>query len=129
VVKAEENELALVDTPSTGHCGRYIVIKHSYPNGRSAFTRYAELGRLVGADGRPIAAGMHVMKNAKIGEVGSRNSFHFEVRPVEPTTMDTSAGWSQRYGADPTMEWSRFQPVDPQTFHFDVFGRPRTAAK
>src|SRR5205823_2892241 len=79
VVKIEQNELAFVDGPDAGHCGRYVVIKHDYPNGRSVFTRYAQLGRLVDGDGGPIAVGTRVMKKGKIGEVGSSNLFHFEV--------------------------------------------------
>jgi len=122
VVKVEENEQALVDTPSAGPCGRYVVIKHTYPNGRSVFTRYAQLGPMVGANGAAMAAGVYIIKGGKIGEVGSEGGFHFEVRPVDPATMDASETWSQRYGADPTMEWSRFQPVDPKTFDFNTFG-------
>jgi hypothetical protein len=69
------------------------------------------------------------MKNDKIGEVGSRKTLHFEVRPVEPATMDGSADWLRRYGADPTMEWSRFHPADPATFNFETFGGKGTQAK
>lgn len=129
VVKIETNELALVDVSDIGHCGRYVVMKHAYPNGRSVFTRYAQLGRLVGDDGRPIAVGSRVVKRGKIGEVGSSNLFHFEIRPVERSAMDSSAAWVQRYGADPTMEWSRYRIVDPATFDFTEFGRTGTSTK
>ena len=129
VVKVEENEQASVDAPNAGRCGRYVVLKHSYPNGRSAFTHYAQLGRLVSPDGKPLVVGTRIMKNDKIGEVGSRKTLHFEVRPVEPATMDGSAAWLRRYGADPTMEWSRFHPADPATFNFETFGGRGTQAK
>src|SRR5262249_54843634 len=106
------------DAPTVGRCGRYIVIKHSYPNGRSVFTRNAQLGRIVGGDGKRLAVGMHVKKDDKIGEVGSSKLFHFEVRPEDGTGMAVRAAWSQRYAADSTMQWSRFKPVDPKTFDF-----------
>jgi hypothetical protein len=122
VVKVEEDEQASVDVPNIGHCGRYIVVKHLYPNGHQVFTRYAQLGRIVGADGAPIAAGMRIKKSDKIGEVGSSKILHFEIRPVAPGTTEQGAEWSARYGADPTMEWSRYQPVDPRTFDPDIFG-------
>ena len=85
VVKVEQDEQAVVDAPTAGHCGRYVVIKHSYPNGRSVFTRYAQLGRVVAGDGKPLAVGVQVKKNDKVGEIGSRKFFHFEVRPVNGT--------------------------------------------
>src|SRR5262245_24969348 len=34
VVKLEDDEQAIVDTPTAGACGRYVVIKHTFPNGR-----------------------------------------------------------------------------------------------
>jgi hypothetical protein len=43
--------------------------------------------------------------------------------------MDKSANWLRRYGADPTMEWSRFGPVDPVTFDPEAFGSIGTKAK
>jgi len=127
VVKVEEDEQALVDTPTGGRCGRYVVIKQNYPNNRSAFTRYAQLGS-VGA-GKRITVGMHIRKGDRIGQVGSRQTLHLEVRPVDPVTMDKSVSWVHRYGADPTMEWSRFGPVDPVTFDPEAFGRADTNAK
>jgi hypothetical protein len=129
VVKAEDDEQALVDTPTAGRCGRYVVLEHSYPNGRSTFTRYAQLGRVVGGGDKPLVVGSHVTKKDKIGEIGSSKTLHFEVRPVEPATMDTGASWSQRYGADPAMQWSRFRPVDPTTFDFAAFGGTSGDAK
>jgi len=43
--------------------------------------------------------------------------------------MDESAGWTARYGADPAMEWSRYQAVDPRTFDSDIFGGKAAAGK
>ena len=122
VVKVEEDEQASVEAQNIGRCGRYVVVKQSYPNGNTVFTRYAQLGRVVGADGRPIAPGTRVKKEDKIGEVGSSKILHFEVRPVAPGTTEQGAGWTARYGADPAMEWSRYQSVDPQSFDIDTFG-------
>lgn len=122
VVKVEENEQALVDLPTAGRCGRYVVIKHTFPNGRALFTRYTHLGRMTDKGGKTIAAGLQVRKGDKIGEVGSKGVFHYEVRPVETATMEVSATWTKLYGAEPGMDWSRYQPVDPQTFKTDVFG-------
>jgi murein DD-endopeptidase MepM/ murein hydrolase activator NlpD len=93
VVKVEEDEQAMVDTPTAGQCGRYVVVKHTFPNGHVAYTRYAWLGRLVGKDGKPISVGQQVKAKDTIGEVGSKGRFHFEVRPVETSTMDRSAEW------------------------------------
>jgi murein DD-endopeptidase MepM/ murein hydrolase activator NlpD len=122
VVKLEDNELATVDTPTAGQCGRYAVVKHSFPNGRAAYSRYAQLGKLVGSNGKPIALGQQVKANDTIGEVGSQGRFHFEVRPVDSTAMDRSPEWTRLYGADPAMDWSRHQPVDPAKFDAAVFG-------
>lgn len=122
VVKVEEDDAAAVDLPRIGRCGRYVVIKHSYPNGHAAFTRYAQLGRVVGPDGQPLAPGAHITKQDKIGEVGSSKILHFEVRPVGPAAMEKGDTWTVRYGADPTMEWSRYPSVDPKNFDFDAFG-------
>jgi murein DD-endopeptidase MepM/ murein hydrolase activator NlpD len=129
VVKIEQDEQAAVDVPKIGRCGRYVVIKHSYPNGHVVFTRYAQLGRIVDADGRPIVPGTRVKKSDKIGEVGSSKILHFEIRPVAPGTIEQDAGWAARYGADPTMEWSRYQPVDPRTFDSEAFGKIGGSAK
>jgi murein DD-endopeptidase MepM/ murein hydrolase activator NlpD len=122
VVRVEQDETANVDVPSAGKCGRYIVVKHSYPNGRSAYTRYAQLGRLVGNDGTPITVGQQVKAKDKIGEVGSQGRFHFEVRPIEKAPADQTPKWTQLYGADPGMEGSRYTVVDPQKFDDEVYG-------
>jgi murein DD-endopeptidase MepM/ murein hydrolase activator NlpD len=122
VVKVEENEQAMVNIPTAGQCGRYVVVKHTFPNGRAAFTRYTHLGRLKDKTGKAISVGLQVRKGDNIGEVGSKGIFHFEVRPLETATMDKTAAWTQLYGAEPSMDWSRFGTVDPQTFEADVFG-------
>jgi len=122
VVRVEQDEQASVDASDIGRCGRYVVLKHSYPNGRVVFTRYAQLGRIAGSGGRPIAAGATVKKNDRIGEVGPTKTLHLELRPITPATTQTDAAWQARYGEDPTMEWSRYDPVDPQKFDADVFG-------
>jgi murein DD-endopeptidase MepM/ murein hydrolase activator NlpD len=122
VVKLEDDEQAIVDTPTAGACGRYVVIRHTFPNGRVAYSRYAQLGKLTGRDGRPIAVGQQVRAKDTIGEVGSQGRFHFEVRPVDGAAMDQTPEWVRRYGADPAMEWSRYQPVDPDKFDGAVFG-------
>jgi hypothetical protein len=129
VVKVEEDEQAAVEALNIGRCGRYVVVKQSYPNGHVVFTRYAQLGRIVDADGRAIAPGTRIKKNDKIGEVGSSKILHFEVRPVAPGGIEQDAGWTARYGADPSMEWSRYQAVDPQTFDPDIFGGKRAGGK
>jgi hypothetical protein len=122
VIKVEQDDASAVDIPRIGRCGRYIVIKHSYPNGHVVFTRYAQLGRVIGSDGQPLAPGAHVTKHDKIGEVGSSKVLHFEVRPADPAAMENGEVWTARYGADPTMEWSRYPSVDPKNFDFDAFG-------
>jgi murein DD-endopeptidase MepM/ murein hydrolase activator NlpD len=123
VVRVEADESAAVEIPNIGRCGRYVVIKHGYLGGRAVYTRYAQLGRIVGMDGQPLVVGGKVKKADKIGETGSRKILHFEIRPVDAATMDTSAGWTSRVGSDPSMEWSRYQPVDPRTFDFSKFAK------
>jgi hypothetical protein len=122
VIRVEQDEQASVDAFGIGRCGRYVVLKHSYPNGRVVFTRYAQLGRVAGADGRPIAVGATIRKEDRIGDLGPTKTLHFELRPVAPGTTQTDAAWQARYGNDPSMEWSRYDPVDPQKFDADVFG-------
>jgi len=121
IARVEQDEAADVDVPTAGKCGRYVVIKHSYPNGRFAYSRYAQLGRIVGMDGKPIAVGQQIKAKDKIGEVGSQGRFHFEIRPVDSEGMDQTPKWTQSYGADPSMEWSRYMTVDPQRFDNDKF--------
>ena len=128
VVKLEDNESATVDTPTAGSCGRYVVIKHTFPNGRMAFSRYAQLGKLAGREGKPLAIGEQVKAKDTIGEVGSNGRFHFEIRPVDNVAMDQPPEWSRLYGTDPTMEWSRYHPVDPAKFDSAVFGAKSAAA-
>jgi murein DD-endopeptidase MepM/ murein hydrolase activator NlpD len=121
VVRLEEDESAAVYTQTGGFCGRYVVVKHGYPNGRVVFTRYAQLGRLVGGDDKPLRVGMQVKSRDKVGEVGKRGLFHFEVRPADQKAVDRGPEWPRIYGSDPTMEWARFLPVDPATFDFAAF--------
>jgi hypothetical protein len=35
--------------------------------------------------------------------------------------MDRSAEWTQRYGADASMEWSKYVPVNPATFAYSEY--------
>lgn len=120
VVKVEENEKAIIYSPTGGFCGRYVVVKHSYPNGRTAYSRYSQLGRLVGNDGKAIRVGTRVKSRDKIGEVGKWGLFHFEVRPVDSKTKVRGA-WSNLDTGDPSLEWAKYNPVDPDKFDFDEF--------
>jgi murein DD-endopeptidase MepM/ murein hydrolase activator NlpD len=122
IVRVEEDEQALVQTSTGGFCGRYVVVKHSYPNGAAVFTRYAQLGRLIGADGAALRIGMTVKARDKVGEVGKKKLLHFEVRPVDAKAIDRSPAWALYYGRDPSMEWSKYAPVDSSTFSFGAFG-------
>ena len=116
VVKVEEDDNAL--SAGGGRCGRYVVIRHSYANGRVIFTRYGHLGKIIGEKGKKIAVGLAVQRNEKIGEVGGHREFHFEVRPVDPYVVE-------RIGPHtvdaPGMNWLSVHPVDPQTFDFKAF--------
>ena len=98
------------------------VRSNTYPNGHVVFTRYAQLDRIVGGNGRPIVAGAVIKKKDKIGELGPTKVMHFEIRPVAAGTTKTDAAWQARYGAEPSMDWSRYDAVDPQTFDADTFG-------
>ena len=120
VVRVEENEKAVVYSSTGGFCGRYVVVKHSYPNGRTAYSRYAQLGRLVDSGGKAIRVGTRVKSRDKIGEVGKWGLFHFEVRPVNSKTMDGGA-WSKLDTGDPSLEWAKYHPADPGKFDFDEF--------
>lgn len=116
VVKVEDDEFAL--TEGGGRCGRYLVIRHNFPNGRIVYTRYAHLGRIIGEKGRRIAAGLTVERHEKIAEAGGSKLFHFEIRPVDPYIVE-------RIGThtidDPSMNWLYVHPVDPRKFDFDAF--------
>ena len=126
VIRVEQDDQASVDALNIGHCGRYVVVKHIYPNGHIVFSRYAQLGRVVGANGQPVAVGAKIRKQDKIGEIGPRKLLHFEIRPAVIGALKTDAAWQARYGSDPSMDWSRYDPVNPQTFDADLFaGRAR----
>jgi len=36
--------------------------------------------------------------------------------------MDQTPKWIQRYGVDPSMDWSRYAAVDPQKVDTEAFG-------
>jgi hypothetical protein len=122
VLRVEQDDQAAVEAFGIGRFGRYVVVKHSYPNGHLMFRRYAQLGRIVGADGQPLATGAAIRKADKIGEIGPSKTLHFEIRPVTRGTLKADASWQTRCGGDPSMDWSRYDPVDPQTFDADLFG-------
>lgn len=128
IVRIEQDETADVDVPSAGKCGRYVVVKHSHADGHIAYSRYAQLGRLVGNDDKPLTVGQQIKARDKIGEVGRLGRFHFEIRPADDAAMDQSPKWTQLYGADVSMAWSRYQPVDPQKFHYQAFGGKKDKA-
>jgi hypothetical protein len=122
IVRIEQDEQAVVETTTAGRCGRYVVIKHSFSNGRVAYSRHAQLGRLVGKDGKPLVVGQKVGNDDTAGEVGAQGRFHLEVRPVDEAKMDRSPEWAQRYAADASMEWSKYFPVDAEKFDPDAYG-------
>ena len=127
VVKIESSEQAPADLPVIGGCGRYVVLKHTYPNGRIVYTRYVQLGRIVGPKGQTLAVGATVKAKDTIGEVGPGKVLHFEIRPVAPGATNEEKAWAERYGNVPDMEWSRYDPVDPQKFDAASFGGVRKA--
>jgi hypothetical protein len=129
VVKIENSEQAPGDLPVIGGCGRYVVLKHTYPNGGIVYTRYVQLGRIVGPKGEPLAVGASVKAKDTIGEIGPNKVLHFELRPVAPGTTTTNKAWTERYANVPDMEWSRYDPVDPQKFDAASFGGVRKATK
>jgi len=129
VVKIEEREQAPADLPIIGGCGRYVVLKHTYPNGRIVYTRYARLGRIVGPNGQALVVGARVKAKDAIGEIGPSKVLHFEIRPVAPGTTMANKDWAERYGKMPDMEWSRYDPVDPQKFDAASFGGVSKATK
>ncbi len=122
VVKIEQAEQAPADLPIVGGCGRYVVVKHSYPNGAVVFTRYVHLGRLVDSKGQVPAVGTRVKKGERIGEVGPSKILHFELRPVALGNVTSDTAWAGRYGGIADMEWSRYEPVDPEKFDPAAFG-------
>lgn len=109
VVAIELNEGAVDYKGGTGFCGRYVVILHKFPNGKSAYTRYAQLESIIGKDEKPIRVGQSVAKGQIIGQVGRLGLFHFEVRPFS----NGSKGWTTS------------APVDPSHFDFEEFGRKK----
>jgi hypothetical protein len=129
VVKIEDREQAPADLPVIGGCGRYVVLKHTYPNGGIIYTRYVQLGRINGPSGRPLAVGAIVKAKDMIGEIGSNKVLHFELRPVGPGNTTADKAWAARYGNVPDMEWSRYNSVDPQKFDAASFGGVRKATK
>jgi len=129
VVKIETREQALADLPVIGGCGRYVVLKHTYPNGGIVYTRYVQLGRIIGPKGEPLTVGASVKAKDTVGEIGSNKVLHFELRPVAPGNITTDKAWSERYASVPDMEWSRYEPVDPQKFDAAAFGGVRKATK
>jgi hypothetical protein len=69
-----------------------------------------------------MAGALFNCKTSRIGEIGPTTILHFEIRPVAPGTTQTDAAWQARYSNDPSMNWSRYDPVDPKKFDADVFG-------
>lgn len=129
VVKIENSEQAPGDLPLIGGCGRYVVLKHTYPNGGIVYTRYVQLGRIVGLKEEALAMGANVKAKDTIGEIGPSKVLHFEIRPVAPGNTRTDKAWGERYGNVSDMEWSRYEPVDPQKFDAASFGGVRKATK
>jgi hypothetical protein len=41
--------------------------------------------------------------------------------------MDETPKWTQLYGKDPGMEWSRYAVIDPQKFDAEAFGGKNAA--
>jgi len=115
IVRIENDELAAMPGEAPGSCGRYVVVRHSHPSGRVAFTRYAHLGRIAGKGGTPLAVGAKVAKGNSVGEVGTKGLLHMEVRPLDEKTADNSEAFRRAYAAEPSMQWARYRPVDPAT--------------
>lgn len=109
VIAVEPNESAVDYKGGTGFCGRYVVVLHKFPNGKSAYSRYAQLGSLLGKDGKPIRVGQTVAKGQVIGQVGRLGLFHFEVRPFSGGNTD----------------WTTVAVVNPSSFDFEEFGRKK----
>ncbi|MGJ5181966.1 hypothetical protein ACQR16_34950 [Bradyrhizobium oligotrophicum] len=66
--------------------------------------------------------GTRLKSGDKIGEVGPSTTLHFELRPVAHGNMTADAAWARQYGSMADMEWSRYDPVDPQRFDAAAFG-------
>lgn len=124
IVRIENDELAAMPGEAPGSCGRYVVVRHSHPSGRVAFTRYAHLGRIVGKGSAPLAVGTKVAKGSPVGEVGTKGTLHMEVRPLDEKTADNSEALKRAYGAEPSMQWARYRAVDPATFDFETMKAP-----
>lgn len=122
VVKIEAADQTPADLPVIGGCGRYVVLKHTYPNGAVLYTRYVHLGRLADARGDMPAVGARFKRGDKIAEVGPSRILHVELRPVAPGNTTTDAAWLKHYDGIADMEWSRYEPVDPRKFDPDAFG-------
>ncbi|GLH81154.1 hypothetical protein SSBR45G_60630 [Bradyrhizobium sp. SSBR45G] len=122
VVKVESADQAPADLPIVGGCGRYVVLKHTYPNGAVLFTRYVHLGRLADAKGAMPAVGARFKRGDKIAEVGPSRILHVELRPVALGNTTADAAWLKQYDGIADMEWSRYEPVDPRKFDPDAFG-------
>jgi murein DD-endopeptidase MepM/ murein hydrolase activator NlpD len=122
VVKVEQSDQAPADLPIIGGCGRYVVLKHSYPNGAVVFTRYVHLGRLVDSKGQVPAIGARFKKGDKIAEVGPSGILHFELRPVAQGNATADTAWAGQYRGIADMEWSGYEPVDPRKFDPEAFG-------
>ncbi|WP_139031527.1 M23 family metallopeptidase [Bradyrhizobium sp. ORS 375] len=122
VVKVEAADQAPADLPVIGGCGRYLVLKHSYPNGAVLYTRYVHLGRLADAKGEMPAVGARYKRGDKIAEVGPSRILHVELRPVALGNTTADAAWLKQYDGIADMEWSRYEPVDPRKFDPDAFG-------
>lgn len=126
VVAVEENESALVYAPTAGYCGRYVVVEHTYSNGKILYTRYTQLGDIVDGDGNPIRVGQKVNGREKIGEVGKWGMFHFEVRPATESSITQDAKTLKGLGIK-IPPWAMYSPVDPRTFSFAQYaGRVAT---
>ena len=84
VVKIETSEQARADLPVIGGCGRYVVLKHTYPNGGVIYTRYVQLGRIVGPKGEALAVGASVKAKDTIGEIDPNKVLSSRSAPSRP---------------------------------------------
>lgn len=109
VIAVEPDENVVDYKGGAGFCGRYVVVLHKFPNGKSAYSRYAQLGNILGKDGKPIRVGQVVAKGQAIGRVGRLGLFHFEVRPF----------------SNGNTAWTSVSTADPSSFDFEEFGRKK----